>query len=806
MNLDLSSLNLPPEVVQEIEEFTSEVERRNRGEANEEDFKRFRLQQGIYGQRQEEEQMVRTKLPYGRITSDQMEVLAEYAEKYSHGILHVTTRQDVQFHYVKLKDVPEAMTFLSKHGITTREACGNTVRNVTACHKSGTCKEEYFDATPYAQAVSEYLLRHQTTQNLPRKFKISFGGCRGCGLAPIHDIGLNARVQNENGKEIRGFRVLMGGGLGSSPHSAQLLTEFLPVGDLLRTCEAIVRVFDKYGDKQNRNKARFKFVLDKLGLEKVRELVQEEFEALANTTYPEIDAPDTGIPATATCEPTREFDADPDFINWKSRNTCAQKQDGFHNVQIKLLLGDMTIPQARAIGKISKDHGGGSLTFTVHQNVMIPWVKEEAFGRVFAELKKIDLHKSGTEELKDITCCPGSETCNLGITHSRGLAATLTESTINKYTSSQGMDGVSIKISGCPNSCGQHHIASMGFNGGAKKVNGVLTPHYEVMMGGRVTEDRADFGTPVIKIPAKNVAAAVSLSMDNYKENRKGDETFSDYFDRMGKKYFTDLLQDLKNLPPIEEAPDSYIDFFSKGKFSLDDRGQGECAGAMTDIIQDHMAVGDRALFQAKLAIEKDSVAEAARHSNRAIAAYAHALLMTEGMDFSDDRQTLEKFQSLMVETGIVSESFEGIAERFTAMQESADLAQTQTAYKEAQQLAQDSQDAYQKMKRDKSLRIRVGSTGNTGSAAKPAGAASGNGDHKQAVLKSIDLLGVKYPNTYVKTKLQIESLEKGARLEVLVDSGESSDNIPGNLQKEGHILVSMDKVDGHYKMIIEKV
>ncbi len=802
MNLDLRSLNLPPEVVQEIEEFTSEVERRNRGEANEEDFKRFRLQQGIYGQRQEEEQMVRTKLPYGRITSDQMAVLAEYAEKYSHGILHVTTRQDVQFHFVKLKDVPDAMTFLSEHGITTREACGNTVRNVTGCHKSGTCKEEYFDVTPYAQAVSEYLLRHQTTQNLPRKFKISFGGCRGCGLAPIHDIGLNARIQNENGKEIRGFRVLMGGGLGSSPHSAKLLTEFLPVGDLLRTSEAIVRVFDKHGDKQNRNKARFKFVIDKLGLEKVRELVKEEFESLADTTYPKIAVPKEEIPATAVVEPTNEFDNDPDFINWKSRNTCAQKQDGFYNVQVKLLLGDMTIPQARAIGKISKDLGGGVLVFTVHQNVMIPWVKEEAFGRVFAELKKIDLHKSGTEELKDITCCPGSETCNLGITHSRGLAATLTESTINKYTSSQGMDGVSIKISGCPNSCGQHHIASMGFNGGAKKVNGILTPHYEVMMGGRITDDKADFGTPVIKIPAKNVASAVSLSMDNYKENRKGDETFSDYFDRMGKKYFSELLDDLKNLPAIEEAPDSYIDFFSEGKkFSLDDRGQGECAGALTDIIQDHMALGDRALFQAKLAIEKESVADAARHSSRAIAAYAHALLMTEGMDFSDDMKTLEKFQSLMVETGIVSESFEGIAERFAAMQEDADLEQTQAAYKEAQQLAQDSQEAYQKMKSDKSLRIRVGSTGNKGSAAPTTSTASGNGK-----AKSVDLLGEKYPNSYVKTKLQVESLAKGARLEVLMDSGESSDNIPGNLQKEGHLLISMDKAGDHFKMIIEKV
>ncbi len=344
--MDIKSLNIPPEVKREIEEFTAEVERRNRGEVPEEEFKRFRLQQGIYGQRQDEEQMVRTKLPLGQITSDQLNCLADFGEKYSHGILHVTTRQDIQFHYVKINDVPQGLQELADHDLTTREACGNTVRNVTACHKAGTCAEEVFDVTPYGKAITNYLLRHALTQNLPRKFKISLGGCAGCGLAPIHDIGLKAVIRQENGKEVRGFKVLIGGGLGSFPHAAKLLTEFIPAENLLRLCEAIVSVFDKYGDKINRNKARLKFVRDKLGMDKTKELFEEEYAALEGKQYDSIDVPEESIPEIPAQAENSEFDSDPEFLVWKTRNSLAQRQSGFFNVQIKLLLGDFDVAQA----------------------------------------------------------------------------------------------------------------------------------------------------------------------------------------------------------------------------------------------------------------------------------------------------------------------------------------------------------------------------------------------------------------------------------------------------------------------------
>lgn len=793
--MDLETLNLPPEVKQEIEDFAAEVERLENGEVGEEDFKRFRLQQGIYGQRQADVQMVRTKLPFGHITSGQLNCLADFGDNYSNGILHVTTRQDIQFHYVKIQDVPQGLQDLAEHGLTTREACGNTVRNVTACHKSGTCKEEKFDVTPYAGAISKYLLRHPLTQNLARKFKISLGGCKGCGLGPIHDIGLNAEIKDG----IRGFKVIIGGGLGSSPHLAKLLSEFVPADQILQTCEAIVQIFDQHGDKRNRNKARFKFVVEKYGIEKVRALIQEEFEKLKGTEYPAIEISEDAIPSIPEFSSNGDMESDSDFIQWKTRNSYEQRQSGFYNVHIKLQLGDFTSEQARAISKIASDYAGNILICTVFQNIMIPWVKPEAFGPIYNSLKKIDLHKSGTEELKDMTSCPGSETCNLGITHSRGLINKLTEDIDNETTDSTELDHITIKASGCPNSCGQHHIASIGFAGSAKKVNGILAPHYEMMMGGRITEDGAVFGTNVIKLPAKNAANAVRRSVDAYRKDKQNDESFVQFFDRVGKGYFSNLLIDLKELPDIQSSPQSYIDFHATKAFSLDDRGQGECAGAVTDMISDHLSEAERALFQCTRAFEKNEFAEAARQANRSIASSARALLVTEGMDFTDNVETLSKFESLIVETGIVSEDHAGVTERYQEDPEKADNAKAKAMLDESQALVDECRKANDKMQSDKSLRIRVGSTGNVPE--EP----SGNGSTDTAITQSIDLLGVKCPFNYVKTKLKLETMQSGQHLEVLLDDGEPATNVPRSIQNDGHKLLSHVEENGHHKIIIEK-
>jgi sulfite reductase (ferredoxin) len=792
--MNTKALNIPDEVKQEIEAFAAEVERLNRGEVGDDDFKRFRLQQGIYGQRQDNEQMIRTKLPAGRMTSDQLLCMAEFGEKYSHGVLHITTRQDIQMHYVKINDVAKGLEELAQAGITSREACGNTVRNITACHKAGTCSTEVFDVAPYALAAYKYLLRKDLTQNLPRKFKITFGGCNGCGLAPIHDIGLKAVIQKDGDKEVRGFRVLIGGGLGSFPHAAKHLMDFIPQENLLQLCEAIVSVFDKYGDKRNRNKARLKFVVDKLGMDKIKELYEEEYAALNSKTYPTIEITDDGNPVIPDYQPNNEHDADPEFILWKSRNIEGQKQDGFNNVQIKLILGDFDVPQAKALATIAEKFAGGILLCTVNQNVMIPWVKEDAFGAVFAELKKIGLHKAGTEEIRDITCCPGSETCNLGITASRGLVEELNKQVDNGLEISKDLDHVSIKASGCPNSCGQHHIASIGFHGGAKKLNGILTPHYEVLLGGRVSEDDVVFGTSVIKIPAKNAPAATKVTLADYKSGKENGETFGEYFDRKGKAYFRDLLSDLKNLPEIEQSPESYIDYGSTEKFSLEDRGQGECAGAVTDMITDRISEAERAHFQGKLNLEKSEFKETGEHAKRSIIASARALLVTEGMDFNDDWECLKKFQSLVIDMEIVSGKFAKLIDSFEATPEAKDEKTAKWWLADAGELVEESKKISNTMQSEKTLRMRVG-----GDDPKEKAPAKASGK------QSIDLLGVKCPFNYVKTKIKLETMSSGSVLEVLLDAGEPSENVPRSIKNDGHQVVSLTEENGHFKLIVEK-
>ncbi len=796
--MNIKSANIPEEVRRELEVFAAEVERLNRGEVGVEDFKRFRLQQGIYGQRQEDVQMVRTKLPQGRLTSPQLDCLADFAERYSNGILHMTTRQDVQFHFVKIDDVPKGLDELANNEMTTREACGNTVRNITACHKAGTCAEELFDVAPYGRAITDYLLRHKLTQNLPRKFKISLGGCKGCGLTPIHDIGLKAAMGDHNGQEVRGFRVFIGGGLGSSPRSAKLLTEFIPANHMLRMCEAIVAVFDKYGDKKNRNKARFKFVIDKLGLEKVIEHYEEEFALLEGVTFPELEIPEDSIPEIPQFTVNNEFDNDPDFLNWKTRNSYKQKQEGFFNVQIKLLLGDQTSEQARAISKIASNYAGGVVVITVNQNQMIPWVKEDAMGAVFAELKKIGLHKAGTEEIRDITCCPGSETCNLGITASRGLAAELSTQMENGFPLSAELDHLTIKASGCPNSCGQHHIASIGLHGGAKKVNGVLSPHYEIFLGGRLNDESATFGLPVIKIPAKNTPSAVRMLVEHYKEKKNSEETFEEFFDRNGKKYFRDLLTPFKDLADIESAPQSYLDYGSDKKFSLEDRGQGECAGAVTDMIQDHLAESERSLFQGKLSVEKSTFAEAIDHAKRSLISSARALLVTEGMDFDLDIECLKKFQSLVVDMEIVSPKYADLIDHYEDTSAATDEEKANWWLAQCLGLVKECKAINDTLQTDKTLRIRTGSN-------KKVDIPTETSDTK-AIDSKIDLLGVKCPFNYVKTKLKLETMQIGNTLEVLLDDGEPAKNVPRSIQNDGHKVLSLVKENDHFKLIVEKV
>jgi len=567
---------------QEIDTFDLFVRRFWKGEITPDEFKRFRLQHGVYGQRQEGVHMVRVKIPWGGLTARQLERLAELAEESPRRAGHLTTRQNIQFHFVKPEELTLTLRRLGEVGLTTREACGNTVRNVAACPHAGVAPDEPFDVTPYADATARFLLRNPMNQNLPRKFKISFSGCSDhCGLPPIHDIGAVAVVRGENGTNRQGFGLYVGGGLGPSPQVAQLLEDFTPVEDLLVTVAAILRVFDRLGNRDNKYLARLKFVIRNLGMDKFRELVFKERTGLRSVLAGKIP------PVVLTAEPDRPSPAgvlrvgasngDPEYQRWWLTNVRPQKQAGHFMVAVRLTLGDVTGQQLRVLAFVARQFSDGWVRTTNQQNVLFRWVPGASLPAVYRLLKGAGLADPSADRLADITACPGADTCQLGITSSRGLALAIGEIFRNGHAHLADEAGIRIKISGCPNSCGHHHLAGIGFSGGSKEFHGNQVPTYQVFLGAALNLDGTRYARPTIKVPAKNAPALVARLLDLYQAERVDGEKFEGFVERIGAARIRQAVKDLTDLAPQADAPDAYIDWGGEAQFRVK-VGVGECA------------------------------------------------------------------------------------------------------------------------------------------------------------------------------------------------------------------------------------
>ncbi|MGH7392056.1 MAG: nitrite/sulfite reductase [Candidatus Rokuibacteriota bacterium] len=564
----------------EIDSFDRFVRDFRAGRVNPDDFKKFRLQHGVYGQRQQEAQMVRVKIPWGGLTAAQLERVAELADRTPRGVGHVTTRQNVQFHFVPLAEAPEFMRALGEVGLTTREACGNTVRNVTVGHCAGVCPREAFDPTPYADAVARFLLRNPMNQNLPRKFKIAFSGCADdTGLTPIHDVGARAAVRIVDGGAERGFVVLLGGGLGPAPRLAEALEDFTPAADLLPTVAAIVRVFDRHGNRENRNLARLKFVVKKLGIDAVRALVVKERAALRVTiAFPPVTPREEHAPAPRPGHGhAGRAAAGLAYTRWRASNVLLQKQSGYAAVHVRLVRGDATGAELRAVARLARDLGDARIRTSNQQNLILRWIPVDALPAAYAALGDAGLALPGAEGLIDVTSCPGADTCQLGITSSRGLALALSETIERELPDLADAPGLRIKISGCPNSCGQHHIAAIGLYGGARKFNGEQAPTYQLLLGGRVTGALPRYARPVARIPAREVPAAVQALLAVYRDERAEHEAFDAFVDRVGADRLEQVVEPWTELPPPAEAPDKYLDWGADQRFTLE-TGPGECA------------------------------------------------------------------------------------------------------------------------------------------------------------------------------------------------------------------------------------
>jgi len=571
----------PQATREEIAEFRQLVEQYFLGTMTPDQFKARRLHMGTYGIRNTKDiHMMRIKIPAGLLNASQLECLADLAERYSKGIGHFTTRQDMQLYWIPTKETAYCMAQAATVGLTTREACGNSVRNVTACPFAGISPTEVFDVTPHAEAVMRHFLRNPASQKLPRKFKIAFEGCpQDHARTPIHDIGAVAAIKEEGGKRILGFRLYAGGGLGAAPMQAILLEPFTPTTELLRTCEAIVRIHDRLGDRKNKATARIKFVVKRLGADAFRKEVFAERDKLPQYSYPDMQVTETDEQPPKASGVPQAPSVNGIFSRWMITNVMAQKQPGFSTVTIRLRLGDITTAQMRALSGIIQRYCGERLRVSIEQNVMLRWVRTEHLAALFSELEPLGLAEPEAHRLYDVTSCPGAETCQLGIAASRGLSRAIEAHFKDVGLSGEDIEHIQIKVSGCPNSCGQHHIADIGFFGGARKVNDRLTPHFQLMLGGMTAEGVAQFGQSVLKLPARRIPEAIVQILQLYRNDRQSvQEPFKTFASRVGLDYWKQALATFATLPSYEQAPEAYRDWGAETEFSLGGMGPGECA------------------------------------------------------------------------------------------------------------------------------------------------------------------------------------------------------------------------------------
>ena len=557
----------------DVDEFVGVLEKYERGELTAEQFRSFRLLRGVYGQRQEGVQMLRVKIPFGRLDSRALDALADVGDKYSRAFGHVTTRQNVQFHFLKLTDVEAAMRRLDEAGLTTRDACGNSVRAVTACERAEICDGAPFDVSPYAEAVTRQFLGHPLASSLPRKFKIAFSGCASdCAKGAIHDLGFIAAAQNGE----PGFKVVAAGGLSSSPQNALVLHEFVRAGEIGRIGEAVLRIFHRLGNRENRQRARLKYVRKKMGDQgfrdeyaKVRAAVDAEAAAELALPPPAHRAPSgpvvDDVPATR----------DGAYLSWRSTSIVDQKQDGFVAAYIRLDLGDITSEQMRALGRIADEIGDGTVRLTIDQNILLPWVDKRSVPALYARLAKAGLARLDLHTVRDVTSCQGADTCNLAVTSSRSVASAITARLEAEGLGATGDAAKTlIKVSGCPNSCGQHHIADLGFHGGAKNTGDGAVPVYQLHLGGGVDERGARFGRQVVKIVARRVPDAVVRLLQFYEKERAAGESPATFFERIDGKRVVAALGDV-----VTDAAraDERADIGETAGF-LVHTGEGECA------------------------------------------------------------------------------------------------------------------------------------------------------------------------------------------------------------------------------------
>ncbi len=685
---------IPPEMAKLIDIYEAQMQLRQQGKLDEKVFAEARLRKGVYGQRYDNGQrhdgvqtqaldypsadivkgpdtlwdapgMQRIKIPYGGLSARQLEVLSELADEYADGILHITTRQDIQLHYVHIDDTPDLMRRLAAVGITTQEACGNSVRNITACALAGVCHDELFDVSPYADAMTQFLLGHDDVQDFGRKFKVAFSGCAGhaCGLVKMHDLGLLAQTRDVDGELQRGFTVFVGGGLGTVPHQAKVLAEFVTPEQLLPMTQAIARVFARLGEKKNRNRARLKFLVAKLGIDEFRSLVEEELTTLPHdprhTAYLDSEVDFDYAPAKRGMmlngAPLPEG-----FVDWYRSNVYHQAQPGYSVVTLHSPLGDFTARQGFALADIARKYVGDNIRLTVEQNIVLRWVADADLPALYHDLRDIGLGDAHAGTIVDITTCPGTDTCKLGIASSRGLTAELRTRLIEQINLlPDAVRELKIKVSGCFNSCGQHHVADIGFFGNSRRSGNHKLPHFQVVLGGQWQENAGSYGLAVGAVPAKAVPAALAALTERYVAERGEGQNFQSWVAQLGRKEIKAMLKPFMQLPTFDEKPEFFSDWGDSRVYTIDDIGVGECAGEVVSLFSMEISKAESTHFEALLALDDGDYRRADERAYRAMVLAARALVRTKYLDVGDDSERIvNEFRERFYDTELIYDRY----------------------------------------------------------------------------------------------------------------------------------------------------
>jgi len=764
------------EYLRDIQEFEEKLELFKKGEIFESDFKNFRLKHGIYGQRQKGYQMVRVKIPAGIMTPHQMTVLADIADNYSNGVLHITTRQDIQFHWVKLEDVPDIMRKINEVGLTTKEACGNTVRNITTSYLSGICPFELFDVDNIALELTKLILVNPEFEDLPRKFKISFSCCKKHSyLIPFHDIGFIPTKKENN----FGFEVYIGGGLGDLPKEAYKLTDYLPIEDLRIIVEVVLKIFNEYGDRKNKRHNRLKFLIEKLGIEEVKKLINEYYIKYKDKIEKfDINIESNNIESIQSLEVINEIIdiTDEEYYLWCKTNLISQRQKDYFLANLRIPLGNITSQKFRNLANLIEKYSL-KVKNTQEQNIAIYNIHKNKVRDIYLHLKHIGLSNVGSSTIIDITSCPGSETCGLGITNSRALAIEIEKLLPKNEIILDELSSVKIKISGCPNSCAHHHVAPIGLHGVAQKVGDKLIPFYVIHLGGNAEIESTKIGKKIIKIPAKNVPLAIKNLIDFYLENKFYKENFNDFIDRIGIEKIKKLIEKFSLL--YNEGIDYAKDWGSEKEFSLEDIGVGECAGIIADRVEALLKEAERIINQAKTHLEKGIKEDSKVHIEKAAELICEALLIPFGIK-AEGVNAKDKFIEHIIGRKLINEKFSYFLDSsFNNVEESI---------KDIEEFYANCRAVYLNLRKESEEKY--------------------NGD-KNFIEKSrkeiLDLRGVECPFNYVQAKMKLREMEVGSILTLIIDGSEALKSVPQSLKDDGHEIIDIQEEKGEYIIVVRK-